>query len=75
MAADSLEAAAERAGVDAARRDPGLGRLHAAAAPRPSPRADAVIFATDVGVKDRGRFAGKPVVASGVKRAIDDPTR
>ena len=34
--------------------------------------ADAVIFATDVGVKD-GRFAGKPVVASGVKRAIDEP--
>ncbi len=34
--------------------------------------ADAAIFATDVGVKDRSRFAGKPVVASGVKRAIDD---
>ena len=34
--------------------------------------ADAVIFATDVGVKDRSRFAGKPMIASGVKRAIDD---
>ena len=31
-----------------------------------------MIFAVDVGVRDRGRFAGKPVVASGVKRAIDD---
>lgn len=35
--------------------------------------ADAVIFATDVGVKDRERFAGKPVIESGVKRAIDEP--
>ena len=37
--------------------------------------ADAVIFATDVGVKDRDRFAGKPVVASGVKRAINEPAK
>ena len=36
-------------------------------------RADAVIFATDVGVKDRERFAGKPVIESGVKRAINEP--
>ncbi len=36
-------------------------------------QADAVIFAADLGVKDRGRFAGKPVVAGGVKRGIDDP--
>lgn len=35
--------------------------------------ADAVIFATDVGVKDRDRFAGKPVIESGVKRAINEP--
>ncbi|MDP2775141.1 MAG: fructose-specific PTS transporter subunit EIIC, partial [Nocardioides sp.] len=34
--------------------------------------ADAVIFAVDVGVRDRGRFAGKPVVSSGVKRPIDE---
>ncbi len=34
--------------------------------------ADAVIFAVDVGVRDRGRFAGKPLVSSGVKRPIDD---
>jgi PTS system fructose-specific IIC component len=31
-----------------------------------------VIFACDVGVRERQRFAGKPVVSSGVKRAIDD---
>jgi PTS system fructose-specific IIC component len=32
--------------------------------------ADAVIFAADVEVRDRERFAGKPLVQSGVKRAI-----
>ena len=38
--------------------------------------ADAVIFATDVGVKDRGRFAGKPVVEvlrPGASIVIEDP--
>jgi PTS system fructose-specific IIC component len=35
--------------------------------------ADAVIFAVDVGVRDQGRFAGKPVVQSGTKRAINEP--
>ncbi len=34
--------------------------------------ADAVIFAVDVGVRDRRRFGGKPVVSSGVKRPIDE---
>jgi PTS system fructose-specific IIC component len=37
--------------------------------------ANAVIFATDVGVKDRQRFSGKPVIASGVKRAINEPDK
>ncbi|AKK06128.1 hypothetical protein CMUST_09055 [Corynebacterium mustelae] len=36
--------------------------------------ADAVIFATDIGVKNRQRFAGKPVIESGVKRAINEPS-
>ena len=36
--------------------------------------ADAVIFATDVGVRDRERFAGKPVIESSVKRAINEPS-
>jgi PTS system fructose-specific IIC component len=31
-----------------------------------------VIFAVDVGVRDRSRFAGKPMVSSSVKRPIDD---
>jgi len=35
--------------------------------------ADAVIFAHDVAVRDRERFAGKPVVDSPVKRGINEP--
>src|SRR3712207_4825311 len=35
--------------------------------------ADAAIFAVDVGVRDQGRFAGKPLVQSGTKRAINEP--
>ncbi len=71
MAAESLQAAGERAGVDIAVETQGS----AGSTPLPAATisaADAVIFATDVGVKDRVRFAGKPVVASGVKRAIDE---
>ncbi len=71
MAAEALEAAAGRAGVDISVETQGS----AGSTPLPQATiagADAVIFATDVGVKDRARFAGKPMVASGVKRAIDD---
>ena len=32
-----------------------------------------MIFAVDVGVKDQNRFAGKPVIQSGTKRAINEP--
>ena len=72
MAADKLTAAGQAAGVDvhvetqgssgATPLDPALIRA-----------ADAVIFAVDVGVRDQGRFAGKPVVQSGTKRAINEP--
>ena len=71
MAAEALEAAAERAGVDISVETQGsAGSTPLSQATIAG--ADAVIFATDVGVKDRARFAGKPMVASGVKRAIDD---
>lgn len=36
-------------------------------------RADAVIFAHDVAIRDAERFAGKPVVDSPVKRGINEP--
>ena len=76
MAAEALEAAAARAGVDIAVETQGS----AGSTPlRPDviARADAAIFAVDVGVRDRGRFAGKPLVASGRqaahgRRGLDD---
>ena len=71
MAAEALQAAAARAGVEIAVETQGS----AGATPLPAEtiaRADAAIFAVDVGVRDRSRFAGKPLVSSGVKRPIDD---
>lgn len=35
--------------------------------------ADAVVFAVDVDVRDKARFAGKPYVQAPVKAGIDDP--
>jgi PTS system fructose-specific IIC component len=70
MAAEALEAAAERAGVDLQVETQGS----AGTTPLPPATiaaADAVIFAVDVGVRDRGRFAGKPLVSSSVKRPIE----
>ena len=71
MAAEALEAAAERAGVDIEVETQGSAGS-TPLAPGTIAAADAVIFAVDVGVRDRGRFGGKPVVSSGVKRPIDD---
>jgi PTS system fructose-specific IIC component len=74
MAADSLVAAAKEAGVTLHVETQGSSGS-TPLAPSTIAGADAVIFATDVGVKDKGRFAGKPVVASGVKRAINEPAK
>jgi PTS system fructose-specific IIC component len=74
MAADSLVAAAKKAGATLhveTQGSSGSTPLDASTIAA----ADAVIFATDVGVKDKQRFAGKPVVASGVKRAINEPDK
>ncbi|ANY23326.1 PTS fructose transporter subunit IIABC [Gordonia terrae] len=72
MAADALKYAAERAGVEFAVETQGSSAT-TAFDPEVIASADAVIFATDVGVKGRNRFSGKPVIASGVKRAINEP--
>ncbi|SUD49366.1 EIIABC-Fru [Nocardia otitidiscaviarum] len=72
MAADSLVAAGQRAGITVhveTQGSSGSTPLDAATIAA----ADAVIFATDVGVRGRERFAGKPLVASGVKRAVNEP--
>ncbi|MCF4006474.1 fructose-specific PTS transporter subunit EIIC [Corynebacterium uropygiale] len=75
MAADSLtQTAAERADVQLDVETQGSSAV-TPLDPDIIRQADAVIFATDVGVKDRERFAGKPVISSGVKRAINEPAR
>lgn len=70
MAAEALEQAAERAGVELAVETQGSAGS-TPLAPDVIARAAAVIFAVDVGVRDRARFAGKPMLSSGVKRPID----
>jgi PTS system fructose-specific IIC component len=72
MAADKLSAAAEAAGVDAHVETQGSSGS-TPLDPAVIRAADAVIFAVDVGVKDQDRFAGKPLVQSGTKRAINEP--
>ncbi|MFN7242151.1 MAG: fructose-specific PTS transporter subunit EIIC [Dietzia cercidiphylli] len=74
MAADSLDQEAARRGVDLQVETQGSAGA-TPLDPAVIAAADAVIFATDVGVRDRGRFAGKPVVEYGVKKAIDSPAR
>ena len=74
MAADSLVAAAKKAGATLHVETQGSSGS-TPLDPSIIAGADAVIFATDVGVRDKQRFAGKPVVASGVKRAINEPDK
>lgn len=72
MAADALKLAADRADVHFTVETQGSSGSTPLSAETIA-AADAVIFATDVGVKDKQRFVGKPVIASGVKRAINEP--
>jgi PTS system fructose-specific IIC component len=72
MAADKLTAAAKEMGVDLHVETQGSSGS-TPLDPSVISRADAVIFAVDVGVKDRERFAGKPVIQSGTKRAMNEP--
>ena len=72
MAADALAAAAERAGVDYHVETQGSSGAKPLD-PAVIAAADAVIFAVDVDVRDKGRFAGMPMVQAPVKRGIDEP--
>ena len=72
MAADSLAQEATARGVDLQVETQGSAGA-TPLDPAVIEAADAVVFATDVGVRDRNRFAGKPVVEYGVKKAIDAP--
>ncbi|WP_418908165.1 PTS fructose transporter subunit IIABC [Glutamicibacter endophyticus] len=74
MAADSLAQTAADLGVDFAVETQGSS----GSTPLPAETiaaADAVIFAVDVDVRDRARFAGKPVIQVPVKRGIDEPEK
>ncbi|WP_328560998.1 fructose-specific PTS transporter subunit EIIC [Streptomyces coelicoflavus] len=72
MAAESLENAGREAGVDLVvetQGSAGFTRLD----PAVIAAADGVIFAHDVPVRDKDRFAGKATVDTGVKAAINRP--
>ncbi|WP_329121421.1 PTS fructose transporter subunit IIABC [Streptomyces sp. NBC_01465] len=72
MAAESLENAGRAAGVELTvetQGSAGFTRLDPAAIAA----ADAVIFAHDVPVREKERFAGKPTVDVGVKAGINRP--
>ncbi|MFA3875206.1 fructose-specific PTS transporter subunit EIIC [Streptomyces sp. MMCC 100] len=72
MAAESLENAGREAGVEVVvetQGSAGFTRLD----PAVIAAADGVIFAHDVPVRDKERFAGKATVDTGVKAAINRP--
>ncbi|MGW7525706.1 PTS fructose transporter subunit IIABC [Streptomyces sp. NPDC054783] len=72
MAAESLENAGREAGVELVvetQGSAGFTRLD----PAVIAAADAVIFAHDVPVRDKDRFAGKPTLDVGVKAGINRP--
>ncbi|MFF5161091.1 fructose-specific PTS transporter subunit EIIC [Streptomyces sp. NPDC000348] len=72
MAAESLENAGREAGVEIVvetQGSAGFTRLD----PAVIEAADGVIFAHDVPVREKDRFAGKPTVDTGVKAAINRP--
>ena len=74
MAADALVAAAKEAGIDLQVETQGSAGATPLAASIIA-AADAVIFAVDVDVRGRERFAGLPVISSPVKRGIDEPAK
>ncbi|MCX4881404.1 MULTISPECIES: fructose-specific PTS transporter subunit EIIC [unclassified Streptomyces] len=72
MAAESLENAGREAGVEVVvetQGSAGFTRLD----PAVIAAADGVIFAHDVSVREKDRFAGKPTVDVGVKAGINRP--
>ncbi|SDM78001.1 PTS system D-fructose-specific IIA component (F1P-forming), Frc family (TC 4.A.2.1.4)/PTS system D-fructose-specific IIB component (F1P-forming), Frc family (TC 4.A.2.1.4)/PTS system D-fructose-specific IIC component (F1P-forming), Frc family (TC 4.A.2.1.4) [Streptomyces sp. cf386] len=72
MAAESLENAGREAGVELVvetQGSAGFTRLD----PAVIAAADGVIFAHDVAVREKDRFAGKPTVDTGVKAGINRP--
>jgi len=73
MAAESLEKAATEAGHEIHVETQGAAGAEPFT-PQQLADADVAIFAADVEVRGRERFAHLPQVSAGVKRAINDPT-
>lgn len=71
MAAEALERAAEKAGHELVAETQGAAGAEPLTAAQIA-EAGAVVFAADVEVRDRDRFAGKPSITGSVKRAIND---
>ncbi|SDS88019.1 PTS system D-fructose-specific IIA component (F1P-forming), Frc family /PTS system D-fructose-specific IIB component (F1P-forming), Frc family /PTS system D-fructose-specific IIC component (F1P-forming), Frc family [Brevibacterium sandarakinum] len=72
MAADGLAQAGSDMGVEVTTETQGSSGT-TPIDPAVIKRADAVIFAVDVDVRDKARFGGKPYVQVPVKAGIDDP--
>ena len=71
MAAEAIEEAARAAGHEIKVETQGAAGATPLSA-EDIARADAVIFAADIDVRGRERFAGKPIIDTGVKQGIHD---
>ncbi|RFA18251.1 PTS fructose transporter subunit IIC [Subtercola boreus] len=71
MAAEALEQSAKKSGYDIQVETQGAAGSNPLSAATIA-AADVVIFAADLEVKDKARFAGKPTVTVGVSKALAD---
>ena len=70
MAAEALEGAAKEKGIELIVETQGSGGIEPFK-PADIARAGAIIIAADVGISGRDRFAGMPLIESGVKRPMN----
>ncbi len=75
MAAAQLEKAARRLGHTIRVETQGAMGIENQLSAEDIARADLVVFAADIAVRDRERFAGKRIVEVPVQDAIKDPER
>ena len=73
MAAEALKKAAEAAGADIKVETQGTVGVENRITEADVARAQAIIYAHDVAIKEQDRFAGLPVVDAGAAAAIKDP--
>ena len=75
MAAEQLEKTARALGHDIKVETQGSMGIENQLSARDIERADLVVFAADIAVRERERFAGKRIVEVPVQDAIKDPER